>query len=354
MVWKEPGKDKDPWDRGEQRAPDLERLVHGLNHQLKSIFGRRRRRQARRIAYLWLAVLLLAGWLLSGLYVVDAGDRGVNMLLGRYRGITAPGLHWHTPWPLGSGEIVNSVDPGIDYVRGYSALLTTDGNIVSAEVSVHYQIVDVRQYLFGNAGPGDILANLTDAAVSAAVAKTTLANLLGRGLEGTEAEARGRLAEALQRYPAGLAVTQLLIRKLQVPGAASTAYAAVRQAEQDAQKQGDEARAYANDILPRARGEAGSRVEAARAYADDVVKRAQGETDAFGQLLVAYRRAPAVTRESLLLSTYEQILAQVDKVVVLGKNGQVTLSLNRPEVQAPVPQKPAAKSAPTSGGGGGP
>src|SRR5579863_5291621 len=122
MVWKEPGKDKDPWDGGEQRSPDLERLVHGLNHQLKSIFGRRRRRQARFMAYLWLAVLLIAGWLLSGFYVVDAGDRGVNMLLGRYRGIAAPGLHWHAPWPVGSRELVVSVDPGIDYVRGYNSL----------------------------------------------------------------------------------------------------------------------------------------------------------------------------------------------------------------------------------------
>lgn len=356
MVWKEPGKDKDPWGGGEQRSPDLERLVHGLNHQLKSIFGRRRRRQARLVAYLWLGALVLVGWALSGLYVVDAGDRGVSMLLGRYHATTAPGLHWHAPWPLGSREIVSSVDPGIDYVRGYSALLTVDGNIVSAEVSVHYQIVDVRQYLFGSAGPGDILANLTDTAVSASVARTTLTNLLGRGVEGAEAEARGRLAEDLKHYPAGLAVTQLQIRKLQVPGAASIAYAAVRQAEQDAQKQSDEARAYANDILPRARGEAESRVEAARAYAGDVVKRAQGEADAFGQLLVAYRRAPAVTRESLFLSTYEQILAQVDKVVVLGKNGQVTLSLERPATQTTPPQKPSAKQAPAaaSGGGSGP
>jgi membrane protease subunit HflK len=328
--------------------------VHGLNHQLKSIFGRRRRRQARLVAYLWLCVILLAGWALSGLYVVDAGDRGVSMLLGRYHATTAPGLHWHAPWPLGSSEIVSSVDPGIDYVRGYSSLLTADGNIVSAEVSVHYQIVDVRQYLFGSAGPGDVLANLTDAAVSVAVARTTLTNLLGRGVEGTEADARRRLAEDLQHYPAGLIVTQLQIRKLQVPGAASTAYAAVRQAEQDAQKQGDEARAYADDVLPRARGEAESRVEAARAYAEDAVKRAQGEADGFGQLVVAYHRAPAVTRESLFLSTYEQILAQVDKVVVLGKGGQVTLSLERPAAQAAAPQQPKRKAAAGPSGGGGP
>lgn len=365
MVWKEPGKDKDPWHDGGRGSPDLEKLVQDLHRRFDSLF-RRRRRRARGHDYLWIIPLLFAAWLISGFYVVDAGDRGVNLLLGRYQAVTQPGLHWHVPWPLGGREIVAGVDSGSDYVRSYNSLLTADGNAVTAEVDVHYRIVDLPAYLYASAVPGDgsaavdILGKLADGAVSDAVAKAAMGDLLGKGVDAVENAVRARLTVSLRGRGTGLDVIQVELRKMTLPAPVSAAYAGVRQAQQDAQKQADEAQAYAADMLPRARGDADSRVESARAYASAVVERARGDVAAFDDLLTAYRRAPAVTRESLTFSTFEEILAHVQRVIVVGKDNHVTLSLEKPTAAgpvAPLAQKPSGgKPVPTkppAGGGGG-
>lgn len=356
MVWKEPGKDKDPWGDEGGGSPDIEKLVENLQHRFKALFGRRRHR--RNLAWLWTVPLLLAFWLLSGFYVVDAGDRGVELLLGRLRGVTAPGLHWHAPWPLGESEILGGVDQGADYVRGYTALLTADGNAVSAEIAVHYRIVDIPRYLYAGSGGSaalDILGNLTDAAVSLAVSEAGLNDLLGRGVDAVESSARLHLLDSLQHRDTGLEVTQVVLRKISVPAPVTTAYTGVRQAELDARKQADTAEAYAAEVLPRAHGEADKRVADAKAYAGTLLQRAEGDAAAFETVLAAYRRAPAATRETLYLSTMEEILGQVQHVLVVGKDDHVTLSLDRPSVTITPVTKPGSKppAAPKQDAAGG-
>jgi modulator of FtsH protease HflK len=364
MVWKEPGKDKDPWDQGGQGSPDLEKLVQDLHRRFDSLFRRRRRHRGH--DYLWLIPLLFASWIISGFYVVDEGDRGVNLLLGRYQAVTQPGLHWHAPWPLGGKEIVAGVDSGSDYLRSYNSLLTADGYAVTVEAGVHYRIVDLPAYLYANAVPGggtaavDILGNLADEAVSGAIATVPMGDLLGKGVDGVENTAHARLMESLKGRSTGLEVTQVELRKISMPAPVAAAYAGVRQAQLDAQKQADESQAYAADVLARARGEADSRVEAAKAYAGAVVERAHGDVAAFDDLLVAYRRAPAVTRESLTFSTFEEILAHVQRVIVVGKDNHVTLSLEKPAASPTAPtvqkspsDKPASPKPPAGADGGG-
>lgn len=361
MVWKEPGKDKDPWGEDGQRSADLDKIVENMQRRLNSLFGagrRRGRRKRNQHPVLWLLPLFVMLWLASGFYGVENGDRGVNFLFGRYYDVTTPGLNWHAPWPLGHSEIVAGVDAGADYVRGYPSLPSADGNAVSVEVSVHYQIVDIPRYLFANANPGDgpaatgLLARLSDAAVSNTVAHAGFADLLGRDVDSAEAAAHDQLVASLRDYDVGLAVTHLELRKLTVPSAVAAAYAGVRQAEDEARRQQDEALAYAHDLVPRTRGEGDRSLLDAHAYADEVTQRAVGDAAAFGQLLPAYRRAPALTRDSLYRDTFEQVLGQVSKVVVLSDKNRVALSFDhlcpsRPPAAATAPAKPKA-----AGGGG--
>lgn len=352
MVWKEPGKDKDPWGDGGQGSPDLEKLVGDLHKRFSAIFGRRRR--GRNWVLLWLIPLAAVVWLLTGCYLVDEGDRGVDLLLGRFQTVTTPGLHWHVPWPLGAAQIVSGVDQGADYQRGYGVLPSADGNAVSVEVSVHYRITDLPQYLFANASPyggsaaADVIGNLTDGAVSAAVARASLPALMGPGSDGLESAIRNQLATALKRYPVGIEVNRVTFARISAPGPVASAFAAVRQAQAVAKQQSDAADAYAATTLPQAHIEADNRVGAAKADALELVKRAQADAAAFGDVLVAYRRAPAVTRETLYLSTYEQILNQVGRVVVMSKDGHVTLSMDNAVSAGKAPAavtKPPAKSA---------
>ena len=360
MVWKEPGKDKDPWESEGRGSAELEKLMSDLQRRLTSVFKPRRRGPNR--AVLWLIPVAVLIWLLTGCYLVDAGDRGVEFFLGRFQSVTAPGLHWHLPWPLGASLTVEDVDQGADYVRGYAALLTADGNAVTAEVSVHYNITDLPQYLFSVAGPTDgnaavdVLGDLTDAAVSATFARTAMPALTDGDMDAVEASVRDTLLAEMKTHPLGLTVSRVTLAKVSAPGPVASAYAAVRKAEVAAEQQSDAADAYAADALPKARGEADSRVDAAKSAASDGVQRAQADAAAFRDVLAAYHRAPAVTRETLYLSTLEQIIGQVDRVVVVGKGGHVTLSFDtKPEgSKPPAPvSKPAGKApvAPTAGGG---
>ena len=353
MVWKEPGKDKDPWGGSGQGSPDLEKLVDDLHKRFSSFFGRRRRGRGRNHALLWSIPLAVSVWLLTGCYVVDTGDRGVDFLLGRFQSVTTAGLHWHVPWPLGADQTVSAVDQGADYLRGYAVLPTVDGNAVSVEVSVHYRITDLPQYLFANASPAggsaaaDVIGNLTDGAVSAAVVHAPLSALMGPGVDAVENAVRDQLVAGLKRYPVGIEVSRVTLAKVSAPAPVGAAYAAVRQAQIVAKQQSDAADAYAAEALPRARVTADSRVEAAKDDAAELVKRAEGDAAAFSDVLVAYRRAPAVTRETLYLSTYEQILSQVDRVVVMSKDGHVTLSMEHDAVVAKAPAT-AQASVPAS------
>ncbi|MGH8283449.1 MAG: FtsH protease activity modulator HflK [Gammaproteobacteria bacterium] len=366
MVWKEPGKDKDPWNSTEH-APDLERMVKNLQKKLGWLFGSKHGGQYHfhAAALWWLVPVIIAGWLLSGFYKVAPGDRGVNFVFGRYMSVVQPGLHWHAPWPVGNASTINSVE-GRDYAHSYNRLLTHDGNIVVVDAAVHYHVVDMRDYLFNtataalapqNAGAGNktLLGMLTDAAVRAAVARSTLANIISGGQDAVEADARQGLNAALKPYDSGIAVTRLVFQHVSVPEAVGSVGADVQSAQQDASQAQDAARAYADELLPQAQSEADAKFTQAETYRSTLLSQARADTARFDAVLAAYRKAPALTREELYVQTMEEILGNANKVVVDTRTGNVTVQLGqpfqRPASQQPVPaakvqaKTPAAKGA---------
>ncbi|MGH8377670.1 MAG: FtsH protease activity modulator HflK [Gammaproteobacteria bacterium] len=353
MVWKEPGKDKDPWNSTEH-APDLERMVKNLQKKLGWLFGGKHGGQYHfhAAALWWLAPVIIAAWLLSGFYKVAPGDRGVNFVFGRYMNVAQPGLHWHAPWPVGNANTISGVE-GRDYTHSYNRLLTRDGYIVVVDAVVHYHVVDVRDYLFNaataapapqstGAGAKTLLGMLTDAAVRTAVARSTLANITGSGQDAVEADARQRLNTALKPYGIGIAVTRLEFQHVSVPEAAGSADADVQSAQQDASQAETAARTYADQLLPQAKSEADAKLTEAETYRAMLVSQAQADTARFDAVLAAYRKAPALTREELYVQTMEDILGSVNKVVVDTRNGNVTVQLGQPF------QPPTTKGAATA------
>ncbi|MGH8312466.1 MAG: FtsH protease activity modulator HflK [Gammaproteobacteria bacterium] len=341
MVWKEPGKDKDPWNSTEH-APDLERMVKNLQKKLGWLFGSKHGGQYHfhAAALWWLVPVIIAAWLLSGFYKVAPGDRGVNFVFGRYMNVAQPGLHWHAPWPVGYANTISGVE-GRDYTHSYNRLLTRDGYIVVVDAVVHYHVVDVRDYLFNTAtaapapssagaGAKTLLGMLTDAAVRAAVAQNTLATITGSGQDAVEADARQRLNSTLKPYGIGIAVTRLEFQHVGVPEAASSADADVQAAQQDASQAEAAARTYADQLLPQAKSEADAKLTQAETSRAMLVSQAQADTARFDAVLTAYRKAPALTREELYIQTMEDILGSANKVIVDTRNGNVTVQLGQP------------------------
>lgn len=359
MVWKEPGKDKDPWNNAE-RSPDLERMVKNLQQRLGRLFGGKRGSRPHRfraVTLWWLVPVIIAAWLLSGFYKVPPGDRGAAFVLGRYQTSAQPGLHWHLPWPLGRALLVAGVE-GRDYTHTYTNLLTSDGNLVVVDGSVRYHVTELRDYLFNastvlaeepnpGAGSAALLGELANAAIRSSVAQSTLAQLMGSGREQAESDASARLNELLKPYNAGITVTRLSLQRVRLPDEVASTDANTQGAQQKASQEADAAHAYASRIVAEAQNQADAEVRAAQDYRTTLVGQAQADTARFNAVLAAYRKAPEVTREELYLQTMQSILADADKVVVDTRNGQVTVQLGQPFKAAPAAASSANAAAET-------
>lgn len=351
MVWNEPGKNnnKDPWESG-GHSPDLERLVRNVQRKLNALFGGGKPGGGMHsITIVWVLPVLLALWLASGFFTVAAGNRSVIMTFGHAGETVRSGLHWHLPWPVGSQITVAGVDQGRDYTHVYNQLITRDGNVISVSAQVHYQIADLRDYLFkvsaltgdGN-GSSVLFASLTDSAIRSAVARTPLEAMLGNDRVKTETAAHELLQAALKRNNVGLAATRLVFQRVDVPDSVAAAYAEVRKAKQDSQQLQDSASVYENRVIDEAKGQSDAEVTEANAYRIKQVSEARADVARFNEILDAYRADPSLTREQLYLQTMEDVLGSASKVVVDG-HGNVTVQFSAPPA-APVKSPPASSA----------
>jgi membrane protease subunit HflK len=339
MTWNEPGgsRDKDPWGgrNDDQGPPDLDEVMKKLQDKLGGLFGGRGGRgggaasggQKSLIGLILLAVVVI--WGLSGIYIVDAGKRGVVMQFGAYHGTTDPGLHW-IPKFFQSVEIVdveNIYDEVIGDQLAEAIMLTQDENILDIQFSIQYRIKNPREYLFNVQAPDLTLRNATESAVREVVGKSTWDTVTTQGRGEVAAKIETLLQSILDSYKTGLQVTSVNMQHAREPRQVKEAFDDVNKAREDAERMKNEALAYSNDILPRARGNAARVVEEAEAYKAKVTAEAEGDASRFNEVLTQYLKAPRVTKERLYLETMEQIYSSSKKVMVDVKGGNNVLYL---------------------------
>lgn len=347
MAWNEPGGSggKDPWGgrNDEQGPPDLDEVVKKLQDKLGGLFGSGGGRggSARSTdgggmssgGFGLIAVVLAVVWALSGLYTIHEGTRGVVMQFGAYRETTMPGLHWY-PRFIQSVERVNvdnvrSIELG---VRGdESLMLTQDENIVDIKFAVQYQVKDARDYLFNVRDPDETLRQAMEASVREIVGKSEMDFVLTGGRAEVVARAQELMQEILDMYQTGLVISSLNMQDAQAPQQVQGAFADAVKAREDEVRFKNEAEAYANDVLPNARGQAARLLEEANAHKERVIAEAEGETARFLSVLAEYKKAPNVTRKRLYIDTLESVLSQSSKVVVdtKGNNNLLYLPLDK-------------------------
>ncbi|ROR32031.1 FtsH protease activity modulator HflK [Inmirania thermothiophila] len=337
MGWNDPGDGRrDPWGGGggEQGPPDLDEVVRRLQARLGRVFGRGGRGggigRGGAGGILGVIVVALVVWGLSGIYIVDEGKRGVVLRFGAYRATTLPGPHWHIPYPVERVELVDVerrrfVEVGYrsgvggrggGSVPAEALMLTADENIVDIRLAVQYQVSDPRKYLFSVRDPDETLKQATESAVREIVGRSRMDFVLTEGRAEVATRVRELLQTILDGYDTGLRVTNVTLQDAQPPEEVQAAFADAIKAREDEQRLKNEAEAYANEIIPKARGAAARQLEEAAAYREEVIARAQGEVQRFRKLLEEYRRAPDVTRERLYLETIEAVLANAGKVVL--------------------------------------
>lgn len=326
MAWNEPGGgNKDPWGgSGNDGPPDLDELARKMRERMNRFFGGKTggggggSGAGKSISIGLIAIVAVAAWVLSGIYIVEPAERGVVLRLGEFHSITDPGPHWF----LRGIETVDKVD--VDNLRTVShraKMLTRDENIIQVEVAVQYQVRNAENYLFQVRDPDYTLQQATESALREVIGAISMDEFLSGGRGEIVRQTKDLTQEILDRYQTGLILTSVNLQDPQPPEEVQGAFEDAIKAREDEERFKNQAEAYALDILPKARGDATRLREDAMAYRDKVVANAEGEASRFSQTRVEYEKAPEITRKRMYLETMEYVLANSSKVVMQVKEG---------------------------------
>lgn len=359
MAWNEPGdnsnkNDQDPWGGrrggGRQGPPDLDEAFRKLQDSLNRIFGGKKPRGGSPVGGkggglglfgIGLAVLAVL-WLYNAIYVVDEQEQAVILRMGKYYDTVGPGLNFYFP------PIDRKFQENVTRERAYSKqgqMLTEDENIVEVPLTVQYKVSNLKDFVLNVDQPEVSLQHATESALRHVAGSTTMDQILTEGREQMATEVRDRLQRFLDTYKTGITVTQVNIQSAAAPREVQEAFDDVIRAREDEQREKNQAEAYANGVVPEARGQAQRIIEEANGYRDEVVARAEGEADRFSKLAGEYRKAPEVTRERLYLDTMQEVLSQSSKVLVTGQQGQNNL------IYLPLDKMIDGRGSATPGGG---
>ncbi len=329
MAWNEPGgNNNDPWGnkKNDSGPPDLDEVFRNLQKKLNGLFGSKGSGSSGGSGVqlpgnlgptgIIVGLVLLAGiWLLSGFYIIQPAERGVILQFGKYAKTTQPGLHWRIPWPVQALERVN-VEQNRSVALQGQKVLTKDENIVEIDMVVQYNIKDAAEYLFNVQDPDGTLQQATDSALREVIGQTDMDPIITQGRSLIASSASLKIQEILDSYNTGVLVTTVNLERAQPPAEVQAAFSDAIKAREDEQRFINESEAYANEVIPRARGDAAIALEEAKAYRTQVLNAAQGEANRFEALLTEYTKAPEITRERLYLESIESVLSNSSKVMV--------------------------------------
>jgi len=338
MAWNEPGGNgnKDPWGGGNrgnnQGPPDLDEILANLQKKFSGLFGgkgggSKSSKSGNSGAgigiglVIAIVVILLAA---TGFYKVEEAERGVVMRFGAHVDTTEKGLHWRFPL-IESVEKVNVAERR--QVPYKATVLTQDENIIDLQGSLQYKINSAEKYLFNVRNPEISLNHAIESAIRLSVGQSKMDFIITEGRAEIAFRIQNTVQDIVDQYGTGISIVEVNIQEVSPPGPVKQAFQDVIQAREDKQRSINEAEAYRNEVLPKARGAAARILEEADAYEKEVVAKAEGEAERFTKLLKEYNKAPQITRDRLYLDMMESVLNKSSKIMVDIKGGNNLLYL---------------------------
>lgn len=339
MSWNEPGggnnRPNDPWGGGNQGPPDLDEALKKFQEKLNSLFGGGSRSSggsagggASSAMIGVIAAVAVLVWGVMGFYQIDEQERAVVLRFGEYHSTVTPGLQWNPPL------IDEVIKLNVTKVRAQSfreVMLTKDENIVDVNLSVQYVISNPENFVLKVRDPEVSLQHATQSALRHVVGDNRMDLVLTEGRAAIALEVQQRVQNLLEDYQTGIQVSKVTVDDAQPPSQVQAAFDDVIKAREDEERVKNEAQAYANGIIPEARGQAQRQLEEANAYREQVVANAEGEANRFSKLLAEYRKAPEVTRDRLYLEAIQSVYSNTSKVMVdvEGGNNMMYLPLDK-------------------------
>ena len=337
--------------------PDLDEVLKDLGRKIDNIFNRKPRivvdnngggsnnggnkqnLNGGDIPLLPILLIVFLIWLLTGFYIVDQGSRGVVLRFGEHIDVTQPGPRWHLPYPIETVEIVNqeqvrTIEVGYRSSNDLAAnsqdlreslMLTGDENIVDLQFAVQYNLKSVEDFIFNNRSAEASVRAGAETAIREVVGKSEMDFVLYEGREEVALRTKELIQQILDRYSTGINVTSVTMQNAQPPEQVQAAFDDAVKAKQDLERQKNEGQAYANDVVPKAKGTAARLIAEASAYKVSIENEALGNSSRFEQIMKEYERAPEVTKNRLFLEAQEEILSNVTKVIIDQKSGSNSL-----------------------------
>ena len=338
--------------------PDLDELVKDLKSKFNNVFKLKPKNTTNGngsqppsnnsgdsgiIKPLPIVIVIFLVWLATGFYIVDQGSRGIVLTFGKNTGITQPGPRWHIPYPIETVEIVNqeqvrtievgyrSLGEGATQQLKESLMLTGDENIIDLQFAVQYNLKSVEDFLFNNRSVESSVRGAAETAIREVVGKSDMDFVLYEGREEIAIKTKSLMQSILDLYQTGINITSVTMQNAQPPQQVQAAFDDAVKAKQDLERQKNEGQAYANDIVPKARGTASRLTAEANGYKISIENEALCNASRFDQILAEYIRAPEVTKKRLFLETQEQIMSTVSKIIIdqKGSNSLIYLPLDK-------------------------
>jgi membrane protease subunit HflK len=321
--------------RGPNNSGDIEDILRDLKRYMETLFGKDGGSRGIIIAF---GIFFLL-WLASGFYTVQPGEQGVVLRFGKFDRIATSGLNYHWPAPFESLDIVNTEAVRIESMGSEGTgsskttsgnmtsgsqeilMLTGDENIIDLTFNVQWNVRDAQDYVFNITNPDQTVRAVTESAMREVVGRTPIGSALTEGKSKLQEETQKLTQETLDRYKSGIQVLQVNLIRASFPLAVVDAARDVQAARADQERLRNEADAYRNDIIPRARGAAQRMVQDAEGYKSEVVAKAEGDAARFVSVYTQYRQAEDVTRKRMYLETMEKILGGMNKMVLDSKTG---------------------------------
>jgi membrane protease subunit HflK len=353
-----------PWGQGpsgggNSRPPDLEEFLRRGRDRLNG-FLPSGRFTAGSLTVIGLVILAL--WIMSGVYFVSPDEEGVVLRFGAVSAISDPGMRYHLPWPIevaytpkvrNENEITIGYQPTDSGEEGQplsdvveeSHMLTGDENIVDINFTVYWKIKDAPAFLFNVPNQEGAIKAVAESAMREVVGESQIERIQTSEREQIQLHVRDLIQKTLDSYQMGVAITRVQMLKADPPAGVIAAYRDVQRAKADQDSKRNEAEAYANRIIPQARGKAAHIVQDAEAYRQQVIAEAGGQAKRFSLVYAEYRKAPQVTRKRIYLENLSQILGPMNKVIVDDSVKGVVPYFQLPSLQKTLPPQTAPRTS---------
>ncbi len=340
--------------RPEDGPPDLDQLWRDFNQRLNRLLGGKGDQRGSAdggglpgdsngagISAGVVVLVILFLWLVSGFFIVQEGQTGVVMSFGKFSHATQPGFNWRWPYPIQTHEIVNlsqvrTVEVGYrsnvrNKLARESLMLTDDENIIDIQFAVQYRLKDASDWVFNNRDQEETVKQVAETAIREIVGKAKMDFVLYEGREKVAFDTSALMQQILDRYRIGVLVTNVTMQAVQPPEQVQASFDDAVKAGQDRERQKNEGQAYANDVVPKARGAASRLLQESEGYKARVIANAEGEASRFSKILVEYQKAPGLMRDRMYIDAMQQIFSSTTKIMVDTKsnNSMIYLPLDK-------------------------